>query len=146
MPTTKFAVGAEQLLHLQGLGFSEQDGPGEGNAAEAASRPVSCVRSKSCVDPSCQSVIPCTGEVHVEVRKGGSKSLQYCVKWKLLPARMEDELASVRSCPDLQKVSCAPGPGFPLRTERGWEKRAGTVNSGGWVLREVIRRDTLIQA
>ena len=69
-------------------------------------------------------------KVHVEVRKGGSRSLQYGETWKLCPLRYGVETASVRSCPDPQRMSSALGPGYPLKIERGWEKRAGTRNSG----------------
>ena len=36
----------------------------------------------------------------------------------------------MRSCPDPQRMSCAPGPGYPVRIERGWEKRAGNNEVG----------------
>ena len=62
------------------------------------------------------------------------------------PARVGNELASMRSCPDPQRMSYALGPGHPLRKERQWEKRARTTNSGGWLLREAIKGDTLHRA
>ena len=49
------------------------------------------------------------GKVHVEVRKGRCKSLQYGVKRKLCPVGVGDELASVRSCRDPQEVGTRMG-------------------------------------
>ena len=52
---------------------------------------------------------PESEKVHVGVQKGGSKSLQSVVKWKLSPVRAGDELASVRSCPDPHRMSAHLG-------------------------------------
>ena len=69
--------------------------------------------------------------MHVQVRMGGAQNLQYGAIWKLSLVQVGREVASVCSCLDPQKMSCASGPGLSLRMERGWEKRARTMNSGG---------------
>ena len=84
--------------------------------------------------------------VHDVVRKGGAVHLQYGAMWKLCPVQVGEEVVPVRSCFDPQRMSRARGPRLSLRMERGWEKRAGTVKSGVWMLREAIKGDTLLNA
>ena len=68
--------------------------------------------------------------MRVEVRKGGSKSLQSGVKWVLCSGRFGGELVSVRSCPDPQRMSCAPGPGYPVKDGTAW--LASPAHSCAW--------------
>ena len=85
--------------------------------------------------PGCgRTKTPSTSDLSSEagVKESAGQSLEWSVNEPAVLSKVEvvfckvwDELDSV------QRMSCASRPGYLLRIERGWEKRAGTMNSGG---------------